>query len=98
MLGGRLLPLVRTPFAMTMALLGLTLPRYLSGAAPGAVLWASGPLVAGYLLRRRVEGVIGPLEGGLDAVGLGLGALLALVAIALLLRARRHARQAAMSD
>jgi len=93
--GGRLLPLVRTPFAMTMALLELETRRYLLGALLGALLWASGPLVAGYLLQGRVEGVTGPLEHDLDAIGTVLGALLVLLAVGALLRARIHARRPA---
>lgn len=90
---GRWLPLVRTPFAMTMALLGLETRRYVLGALLGALLWSSGPLVAGYLLRHRVEGVVGPLEHDLDAIWTVVGVLLALLAVAAVVRARIYARR-----
>jgi len=86
--GGRLLPLLRTPFTMTMGVLGLQLRRYIFGALPGAFLWAGGPILAGYLLRHRVDGVIGPLERGITALGIGALALIALIAAGAALRTR----------
>jgi membrane protein DedA with SNARE-associated domain len=81
--GGRLVPLARTPFTLAMGLLRLR-PRYfLLGAVPGALVWAGWPLTVGYVLGNRVDAVVGPLEryGRVGAVVLPLVVALAVVAV-----------------
>ena len=92
---GRLLPMVRTPFTIAMALLRMRTRHFLLGAIPGAILWASWPLVLGYVLRHRVEQVIDPIEQGSSVAGIAVVILLAIAILAVVVRGRlRTNRQA----
>jgi membrane protein DedA with SNARE-associated domain len=91
--GGRLVPLARTPFTLAMGLLRLR-PRYfLLGAVPGALVWAGWPLTVGYVLRNRVDAVVRPLERFGRVGGIVLPLVVALAVAAVLGRwawGRRH--------
>jgi len=89
-IGGRVLPLVRTPFTMTTALLGMRTRRFVLGAIPGSILWAGWPLTLGYLLRNRVDSIIGPIERGSTLLGGVFIIAIAVLASVWLVRSRIH--------
>lgn len=55
---GRLIPLARMYISVTTGLLRIRVRDFLLGAAPAAVLWAGTPLVAGYVFRTHVHGIV----------------------------------------
>ena len=89
-IGGRVLPLVRTPFTMTTALLGMRTRRFVLGAIPGSILWAGWPLTLGYLLRNRVDSIIGPIERGSTLLGGVFIIAIAVLASFWLVRSKIH--------
>jgi membrane protein DedA with SNARE-associated domain len=83
----RLIPIFRMYSSITTGLIRIRVRHFLLGAAPAAYLWASTPLVLGYILRGQIAGI--ESEYAVMTRGIIIGSTAASILVAAMVGMRR---------